>query len=275
MIISASPAELVGLAVALILSGAISGLLAGIFGIGGGAVIVPVLYQGLTILGVDDAVRMHVSVGTSLGIIVPTSIRSFMAHRRRGAVDMKLIASWLVPVPVGVAAASYVASAISGTEMRAIFAVLAAVVAVRLIFGRESWRLGNDLPANPVRALVGAVIGFLSTLMGIGGGVLTNTFMTLYGRPIHQAVATSAGVGVLISLPGIIGSIWAGWGDPAVPPFSAGFVNLLGLILVIPITVLMAPLGVRIAHALSKRQLEIGFGLFLLLVSVRFALSLT
>jgi uncharacterized membrane protein YfcA len=275
MPISASPAELIGLAVALIVSGAISGLLAGIFGIGGGAVIVPVLYQGLTILGVDDAVRMHLSVGTSLGIIVPTSIRSFMAHRRRGAVDMKLIASWLVPVPVGVAVASYVASEISGTEMRAIFAVLAAVVAVRLIFGRESWRLGDDLPANPVRALVGAVIGFLSTLMGIGGGVLTNTFMTLYGRPIHQAVATSAGVGVLISLPGIIGYIWAGWGDPAVPPFSAGFVNLLGLILVIPVTVLMAPLGVRLAHALSKRQLEVGFGLFLVLVSLRFALSLT
>ncbi len=274
MIISASPAELIGLAVALVISGAISGLLAGIFGIGGGAVIVPVLYQGLTILGVDDAVRMHVSVGTSLGIIVPTSIRSFMAHRRRGAVDTKLIASWLVPVPLGVAAASYVASAISGTAMRGIFAVFAALVAMRMLFGRESWRLGDDLPANPMRAIAGAFIGFISTLMGIGGGVLTNTFMTLYGRPIHQAVATAAGVGVLIALPGAVGYAWAGRGDPAVPPFSVGFVNLLGIVLVIPITVLMAPVGVRIAHAMSKRQLEIGFGLFLLLVSARFAASL-
>jgi len=143
-----------------------------------------------------------------------------------------------------------------------------------MLFGRESWRLGSDVPANPLRAIVGALIGFISALMGIGGGVLTNTFMTLYGRPIHQAVATASGISVLIALPGAIGYIWAGWGDPAVPPFSAGFVNLLGVVLVIPITVLMAPVGVRIAHALSKRQLEVGFGLFLLLVSARFALSL-
>jgi uncharacterized membrane protein YfcA len=275
MVISASPAELFGLAVALIASGAVSGLLAGIFGIGGGAIIVPVLYQGLTILGVDDAVRMHVSIGTSLGIIVPTTIRTFLAHWHRGAVDMKLIASWLIPVPIGALGASYVAAGISGATMRGIFAVFAALVAVRLLFGRESWRLGSDVPRNPLRAVVGALIGFISALMGIGGGVLTNTFMTLYGRSIHQAVATASGVSVLIALPGVIGYIWAGWGDPSVPPFSAGFVNLLGLVLVIPITVLVAPVGVRIAHALSKRQLEVGFGLFLLVVATRFALSLT
>lgn len=274
MEIAATPAELVGLAIALVVSGAVSGILAGLFGIGGGAVIVPVLYQGLTFLGVDDAVRMHLSVGTSLGIIVPTAIRSFLAHRRRGAVDMDLLKRWLVPVPLGVVAASLVAAAISGAALRGIFAVLALVVAIRLLFGRDTWRLGSEIPDGAVRAAAGALIGFFSTLMGIGGGVLTNTFMTLFGRPIHQAVATSSGVGVLISIPGILGYIWAGWGAGGLPPLSAGFVNLLGVVLVIPITVMMAPLGVRLAHALSRRHLEIGFGLFLALVSLRFALTL-
>ncbi len=274
MEISATPAELFGLAVALVASGAVSGLLAGIFGIGGGAVIVPVLYQGLAFLGVDEAVRMHLSVGTSLGVIVPTAIRSFLAHYRRGAVDMSLLRSWIVPVPIGVVIAAIVASVLSGAALRGIFAILAFIVAIRLVFGRETWRLGSVLPEGPIRAVTGALIGFFSTLMGIGGGVLTNTFMTLFGRPIHQAVATSSGVGVLISLPGILGYVWAGWGAPGLPPFSAGFVNLLGLALVIPITVAMAPVGVGIAHALSRRQLEVGFGLFLSVVAIRFAATL-
>ncbi|MEX0852841.1 MAG: sulfite exporter TauE/SafE family protein [Bauldia sp.] len=274
MEISASSAELFGLAVVVVASGAVSGLLAGLFGIGGGAVIVPVLYQGLTFLGVDDAVRMHLSVGTSLGIIVPTSLRSFVAHRRHGAVNMELLRSWLIAVPLGAVAAALVAAVISGAALRGIFAVLALIFGVRLVFNRQSWRLGDVLPANPVRALVGFLIGFLSTLMGIGGGILNNTFMTLFGRPMHQAVATSAGVGALIALPGIVGYIWAGWGAAGLPPFSAGFVNLLGLALVVPVTVVVAPLGVRLAHVMSRRQLEIGFGLFLLLVSVRFALTL-
>ena len=202
MDIAASPGELIGLAAATVASGAISGLLAGVFGIGGGAVIVPVLYQGLTFLGVDDAVRMHVSVGTSLAVIVPTAIRSFLAHRKRGAVDMDLLRGWLIAVPAGVVMASIVAASISGAALRGVFAVIACVVGLRLLLNRETWRLGSELPGNPVRAAVGVLIGFLSTLMGIGGGVLNNTFMTLFGRPMHQAVATSAGVGVLISHPG-------------------------------------------------------------------------
>ena len=274
MDITASSSELAWLAVALVASGLVSGLLAGLFGIGGGAVLVPVLYQGLTFLGVDDSVRMHISVGTSIGIIVPTAIQSFLAHRRRGAVDMALLKSWLIPVPLGVVAASVVAAVISGGALRGIFAAIAVVVGLRLLLNREHWRLGNDLPQNPVRWIVGVFIGFFSTLMGIGGGVLNNTFMTLYGRTIHQAVATSSGVGVLVSLPGIVGYIWAGWDRPGLPPFSAGFVNLLGVLLVIPVTVIAAPYGVRLAHAMSRRQLEVAFGLFLVLVAARFALTL-
>ena len=274
MDLSSINGEIIGLVVALAASGAVAGLLAGVFGIGGGAVLVPALFEFLTWLGVDESVRMHVSVATSLGIIVPTSLRSFAAHKKRGAADLELLKSWLIPVPAGVIVASLVAAYVSGDGLKAIFAGIAVVVGLRMLFNRESWRLGADIPGNPLRAVCGALIGFFSTLMGIGGGVMNNTFMTLYGRPIHQAVATSAGTGVLISIPGVVGMIWAGWGNPDLPAFSLGYVNLLGVALIIPITTFAAPFGVKIAHALPKRQLEVFFGLFLLLVAARFAWSL-
>jgi len=269
-----SSAEIFGLALAAIASGAVSGLMAGIFGIGGGAVLVPIFYQFLTALQVDESVRMHLSVGTSLAIIVPTSIRSFAAHRARGAVDTDLLKSFLVPVPVGVAAASLVAASVSSAQLRTIFAVIVLVVGLRLVFNREGWRLGTVMPGYPWRPAVGVMIGFLSTLMGIGGGVMNNTFMTLFGRPLHEAVATSSGVGVLIAIPGALGYIWAGWGDPLLPFASTGFVNWIAVALIVPITLVVAPYGVRIAHWLKKRHLEIAFGLFCLLVSARFFASL-
>ncbi len=259
---------------AIFAASAVAGVMAGVFGIGGGAVLVPVLYQFLTMLGVEEAVRMHVCVGTSLAIIVPTSLRSYTSHLKRGVVDTELLRQWIVAIPAGVVVASLVAAAISSAGLRIVFAMIALLVAFRLLFNRENWRLGTELPASPVRTLVGFVIGFLSTLMGIGGGVLNNTFMTLFNRPMHQAVATSAGVGILISIPATLGFVWAGWGAENLPPFSLGYVNLIAVIMVIPITVLVAPLGVRIAHALDKRQLEIGFGIFLLIVAMRYFYSL-
>ena len=193
-------AQLLPFALAILAASTLAGVMAGIFGIGGGAILVPVLYQFLTMLGIDEAVRMHVCVGTSLAIIIPTSMRSLSAHMKKGAVDVTLLRQWMIAVPVGVIVASLVAAGISSAGLRIVFAIIAITVAIRLLFNQESWRLGDDIPKNPVRTLVGFVIGFLSTLMGIGGGVLTNTFMTLFGRPMHQAVATSSGVGVLISI---------------------------------------------------------------------------
>jgi uncharacterized membrane protein YfcA len=266
--------ELAELAVALIVAGAISGVLAGLFGIGGGAVLVPVFYQILGLAGVDESIRMHVSVATSTGIILPTAIRSFTAHRARGMVDIQLLKGWMFWVPLGVVAATTTAAKLSSEGLRIVFAVVALVIAIRMLFNRDTWRLGSELPANPFRAFVGVLIGYLSTLMGIGGGVLNNTFMTLFGRSMHQAVATSSGVGVLIAIPGTIGYMIAGWGVPGLPPLSAGYVNLLGVALVIPVTLLTAPFGVKLAHALSKRKLEILFGLFLIFVAAKFAWSL-
>lgn len=266
--------EIVMFALALAGAGLISGFMAGLFGIGGGAVLVPVFYYVFGMFGVDEAVRMHVCVGSSLAVIVPTSLRSFQAHFARGAVDTAVLKSFVVAVPLGVVLAAVLAAHVSGAELRGVFAAIACLIGLRLLFNRRSWRIGDDLPGNPLRFAVGTVIGFLSTLMGVGGGVLNNTFMTLYGRPMHQAVATSAGVGVLIAIPGLFGYIWAGWGAPALPPGSTGYVNWIAVLLVIPISLLVAPLGVRVAHALDRRHLEIVFGLFLLAVALRFAWSL-
>lgn len=254
-------------------AGVIAGFLAGVFGIGGGAILVPVFFQAFGWAGVDDAVRMHLAVGTSLAIIVPTSLRSFSAHYKKGAVAMDLLKSFVITVPIGVLFATFVIASISSEGLRIVFAFIAIAVGLRLIFHRESWKLGNDIPVGPLRAVVGVGIGFFSMLMGIGGGVMNNTFMTLYGRPIHQAVATSSGTGILISIPGLIGAIWAGWGTPGLPVFSTGYVNWIGFVVVIPITLYLAPIGAKFAHRLEKRQLELAFGAFLMIVAVRFFYS--
>ena len=266
--------EIAVFALAIAASGVVSGLMAGVFGIGGGAVLVPVFYQVFGLLGVDEAVRMHLAVGSSLAIIIPTSLRSFTSHRARGAVDMDLLRSFYVPIPVGVLLASLTAAYITSEGLRVIFAVITLIVAVRLLFNRASWRIGTEIPGNPARGIIGAVIGYFSTLMGIGGGVMNNTFMTLYGRPMHEAVATSSGVGVMIAIPGTLGYIWAGWGLSGLPVGSTGFVNWIAVAIIIPIALLVTPWGVRLAHALSRRQLEIAFGLFCVFVSVRFFWSL-
>lgn len=255
-------------------AGIVAGLMAGIFGIGGGAVLVPVFYQLFGILEVDEAIRMHLSVGSSLAVIVPTSSRSFAGHYARGIVDMAFLRSMAIVVPAGVVLASLTAAYISGEGLRIIFAVWTLLIGMKLLFNRDSWRLKGDIPGNPVRAIVGVAIGYFSTLMGIGGGVMNNVFMTLFGRPMHQAVATSAGVGVLIAVPATAGYVWAGWNAPGLPVTSTGYVNWIAVGVIIPTTMLVTPYGVRIAHAMTKRQLELGFAIFCLLVSARFFWSL-
>ena len=273
--LAAIPAgELALFAAALIGAGVVAGLLAGLFGIGGGAVLVPVFYQTYGLLGIDDAVRMHVSIGTSLAIIIPTSMRSFWAHYKKGAVDMALLKAFVIPVLIGVFVASFIAASISSAGLRIVFAIIAFAVAFKMLFGRDSWNLGAELPGRIGTSIAGVLIGLISALMGIGGGVLNNSFMTLYSRPIHQAVATSAGVGVLISVPGIFGYIWAGWSASGLPPFSSGFVNWLTVALIIPVTLVTAPYGAQLAHQWPKRRLEIGFGLFLIFVGGRFLWTL-
>jgi len=277
-----SVVEVVWLAVSLLAAGALTGLLAGVFGVGGGAVAVPILYELFRILEVPDAVRMPLCVGTSLAIIIPTSIRSFNAHRAKGAVDMSILRVWAVPVVLGVVLGSLIARVAPADLFKGVFVLVAGVSAIRLLFGKDTWRLGLDMPAKPIMVAYGGLIGVLSALMGIGGGQLSNLFMTFYNRPIHQAVATSSGLGILISIPGALGYIYAGWPHMAEypdvaafqPPLALGYISLIGLVLFIPTSTWMAPVGARLAHRLSKRRLEVAFGIFLLIVCARFAASL-
>jgi uncharacterized protein len=267
--------DLAFLAVSLVVAGAFTGILAGLFGVGGGAVIVPVLYEIFRVIGVPEDVRMPLCVGTSLAIIIPTSIRSFNAHRAKGLVDLDILKIWAVPVVLGVVAGSYIARFAPPDLFKIVFVFVAVASALRLLFASDRWQLGTEIPGKVLMSVYGAVIGVLSALMGIGGGQLSSLFMTFYGRPIHQAVATSSGLGVLISIPGALGFIYAGWPKMAVlPPLSLGYVSLIGFILFIPTSIWTAPIGARLAHRLSKRRLEVTFGIFLLVVATRFVWSL-
>jgi len=274
--------ELVELALLLVAVGALSGFLAGVFGIGGGAILVPVFYECFRLAGVPLEVRMPLCIGTSLAIIIPTSIRSYRAHRARGAVDMEVIRAWWLPVLAGVIAGSVTARYAPERLFKIVFVMVAYSAAARLLLARETWKFDDDLPKGPLMKAFGFFVGLLSTLMGIGGGLFANLLMTFYGRPIHQAVATSSALAVLISIPGALGYVYAGWPAashyPAVAalqlPFALGYVSLIGAVLVMPTSLLTAGFGVRVAHALSKRTLEIAFGCYLLIVGSRFVLSL-
>jgi uncharacterized membrane protein YfcA len=274
--------ELLELALLLIALGAVAGFLAGIFGIGGGAILVPVFYECFRIAGVPLEVRMPLCVGTSLAIIIPTSIRSWRAHHARGAVDMEIIRQWGWTVLIGVILGSVIARYAPERLFKIVFVAVAWSAAARLLFGKESWRLGEDLPKGPLMQVYGFVIGLLSTLMGVGGGIFSNLLMTFHGRTIHQSVATSSALAVLISIPGTIGYVYAGW--PAAArfpdvaalqlPFAIGYVSLIGAVLVMPTGLLVAPLGVKVAHAMSKRTLEMAFGCYLFLAGSRFVVGL-
>ena len=273
---------LVELALMLVAVGALAGFFAGIFGIGGGAILVPVFYECFRLAGVPLEVRMPLCIGTSLAIIIPTSIRSFRAHHARGAVDMEILKIWWLPVVIGVIAGSITARYAPERLFKIVFVGVAWSAAARLLLARDNWKLGDDLPRGPLMRLYGFFVGLLSTLMGVGGGLFSNLLMTFYGRPIHQAVATSSALAVLISIPGALGYIYAGW--PAAArypdvaalqlPFAIGYVSLIGAVLVMPTSLLTAPLGVKAAHAMSKRTLEMAFGCYLFIVGGRFVISL-
>src|SRR6266566_7141703 len=203
--------ELVELALMLIAVGALSGFFAGIFGVGGGAILVPVFYECFRLAGVPLEVRMPLCIGTSLAIIIPTSIRSYRAHYARGAVDIEILKQWWLPVVIGVVAGSVTARYAPERLFKIVFVAVAWSAAARLLLARETWKFGDDLPRGPLMKIYGVFVGLLSTLMGIGGGLFSNLLMTFYGRPIHQAVATSSALAVLISIPGAIGYIYAGW----------------------------------------------------------------
>lgn len=262
------------LVLALGAGGLVTGLLAGLFGIGGGAILVPILYELWMVLDVAPEIRMHMAVGTSLAIIIPTALKSFTSHRARGAVDSSLLRRLAVPVVLGVAGGAIVASISASVVLKWVWAIFASTMALKMLWGQEGWRLGNDIPKSRLVELYGFFVGLISTLISIGGGAFITTLMILYGRPIHQAIGTSSGFGPLIAIPGAIGFVLAGWGMSGLPMGSLGYVNLIGAAVIIPASVFAAPWGARLAHGISRRKLELAFGCFLGVIAIRYLVDL-
>jgi uncharacterized protein len=261
----------------LIAGGLMSGLLAGLFGIGGGGVLVPVLHDVFRLLGVPPDHLMHMAVGTSLAIMIPTSFRSYLAHRAKGGVDMDILKRMAVPIIIGVILGTLIARVASGSALKWLWIAFLTGMSIKLLFGRDDWRLGDQFPKSRAVEAYGVFVGGISTLLSIGGGAFMTMFLTLYNRPLKLAIGTSSGVGPLISIPGMLGFMWAGWPVSQagnLPVGSVGYVNLLGALLIIPLSVTMAPIGARLAHGWSKRKLEIGFGCFMIAMAIRFLFSL-
>jgi len=257
------------LAIGLVIAGAVSGLTAGMLGVGGGIVVVPVLYHVLSLIGVDESVRMHIAVGTSLATIIPTAFSSLQAHNKKGAVDWALLRRWFVPMLIGVVIGSALAGIAHGQTLSLIFVSVALPVAIHLAFGQENRHIADHLPESPMGLTLPALIGGLSTMMGIGGGTVGVPVMTLFGVPIHRAVGTASAFGVIISIPGAAGAILTGLGAPHLPQYSLGYVNPLGFFLIAPISFFAAPFGAQIAHEMDRRKLRAIFALFIAITAGR------
>jgi uncharacterized membrane protein YfcA len=257
------------LGVAMLATGLVAGVLAGLFGIGGGIVIVPVLETALGFAGVDPAIRMHVAVGTSLATIIPTSISSARAHHQRQSVDVEIVKRWAIFVLIGALLGAWIASMVHSRVLAMVFASLAFMVAIKMLFFPESRNLTEKVPRGPLVTVIPTAIGCFSSMMGIGGGTFSVMTLTLFNEPIHRAVGTAALFGLVISVPGMLGFAIAGWGDPRIPAASLGYVSLVGFACIAPATVLAAPLGAKLAHGFSAKRLNMLFGAFLIVASLR------
>jgi len=265
--------ELMTLALPVLVAGIVAGFLAGLLGIGGGIIIVPALLLALAATETADAVTMHVAVATSLATIIPTSVSSSRAHWRRESVDLALARRWAPAVFLGACAGVLVADRLHSDTLTAIFAVMAVLFGVKMWLPLDEVVLRDAVPRSRAALSLPFSIGGLSTLMGIGGGTFGVTVLSLFNQPIHRAVGTAALLGFVISVPATVGYVLAGWNEPGRPPLSLGYVNLVAVALIIPATVLMAPLGAAVAHRLSRRWLSRLFGVFLVVTGVRLAME--
>jgi len=263
------PLWLAGLAAAMAVTGLLSGTLAGLLGVGGGIVIVPVLFLLFPVLGVPEAIQMKLAVGTSLATIIPTSIQSARKHRARGTMDVPLLKKLWPSILVGVVIGTLLAIIVRGPVMSAVFAAVALLVAANMGLSGHEFRLRNSFPGEPGRSLLGILIGTVSAMMGIGGGTVGVPILSMYGAPIRAAVATASVFGVIISIPATLGLIYAGLGDPQLPPYSLGYVNLVGFALIVPSSMLATPWGVHLAHTIPPVVLKRGFAAFLAITATR------
>jgi uncharacterized membrane protein YfcA len=206
---------------------------------------------------------------------VPTTVRSYLGHQKKGAVIPRVVRAWTVPAVVGVAIGAVSAAYAPAPVFKIAFVIFASFIATRMLFGTDRWSLGSELPSRGPLTFYGFITGLFSSLVGVSGGAVSNAVLTLYGQPMQRAVATSAGIGVPITIAGTIGYVLAGWRHmDQLPPLSIGFVSVIGVVLMAPVSSYTAGYGVRLAHWLPRRKLEIAFGILLTLVSLRFLLSL-
>lgn len=254
---------------ALLATGVVAGLLAGLLGVGGGIVIVPVLYHVFTLLGIDENLKMHIAVGTSLATIVPTSIVSSIAHLKKGNVDHRLIKQLAPGVLLGVGIGAYLSGIIKGPMLTLIFAVIALLVAINMMLGSRSVQISDQLPSRLGTTLIATTIGALSALMGIGGGTLSVPILNAFKVAMHTAVGTGATLGILISVFGSVAFIYNGLGEVNLPPLSIGYLNLIGFILITPATMKMAPIGADLSHRVNPALLKKLFAVFLGLTALK------
>lgn len=263
-----SLAWLLGLAASLLATGLIAGIMAGLLGVGGGIVIVPVLYHLFSLLGVDEAVKMHVAVGTSLATIIPTSIMSARTHKAKGNLDQDLLRSLLPSVVVGVLVGTALSGSVRGVVLSSIFASVALLVSIHMALGKDK-QVAANLPQGNGRRGLGFIIGGFSSMMGIGGGTLSVPILKAFNVPMHRAVGTGAAIGIVISIPGALGFLINGWGVENTPPLTIGYVNLIGFGLIVPMTIWMAPVGARLASRINAPRLKQVFALFLFITAAR------
>ncbi len=259
-------AELLPMLALLLAIGGFAGVVAGLLGVGGGIILVPAFFYAFSGLGYHGPDLMQVCLATSLATIIVTSVRSVLAHNRKGAVDWGILRGWAPGIVVGAIIGVLAVAQLRTPALQAIFGTLALVVAFYLGFGRSDWRLGPEMPKGAVRAALSPLVGFLSVLMGIGGGSFGVPLMSLYATPIHRAVATAAGFGVVIAVPSVAGFLMTPVNGA--PPYTIGAVNLPAFAVIIAMTLITTPWGVRLAHAMDPKPLKRVFAVFLALVAV-------
>lgn len=268
------PVWIAALSAVMVVTGLVSGTLAGLLGVGGGIVIVPVLFNVFPLLGIPEAVQMKLAVGTSLATIIPTSIQSARKHYAKGAMDVPLMKAMIPSLVVGVLLGTVIAIWVRGTTLTGVFAVIALLVALNMGFTGVDSRLRESFPTGILRQVIGIFIGGVSAMMGIGGGTVGVPLLNLFGTPIRSAVATASAFGIIIAIPASIGFIYAGWGNPLLPPASLGYVNLIGCLLIVPSSMLATPWGVHLAHTIPPLALKRAFAVFLGITAVRMIYSL-
>ena len=263
-------ADLINLIVVLALAAAVAGFMAGLLGVGGGIIMVPALYYAFTVLDFDIVTRMHLSVGTSLAIIIPTSIISTKTHMEYDAVDFKMIKSFGIFILLGVITGTFLAVSLKTPTLILFFSIFALMVGLFFIFLREKLVENPKKISNFIKNISGVIIGFISVPLGIGGGSLMVPFMRTFGYDIRKSIGTAAAVGFLIAISGTTTMIIGGnLINNINTPFSIGYINLLGFAVFVPVTMIMARLGAKTVYKINKKILGKIFGIFLIIVSIR------